>query len=143
MLLLMIALLQTPAESLTVTGLRAPVEIIRDRSGIPHIYAGNEHDLFFAQGYNAARDRLFQLELWRRSATGTVAEILGPGELKRDVVARLHMFRGELKAELAWYHPRGEAIVGAFVDGINAYVAETERDPAKLPLEFRMLGIKP
>src|SRR6476661_3006712 len=88
MLLLMIALLQTPAESLTVTGLRAPVEIIRDRAGIPHIYARNEHDLFFAQGYNAARDRLFQLELWRRSATGTVAEMLGPQELKRDLGAR-------------------------------------------------------
>jgi len=119
------------------------VEILRDRWGIAHIYARNEHDLFFAQGYNAARDRLFQLEMWRRSATGTMAEILGPRALKRDVGARLHMFRGDLKAELDWYHPRGEAIVNAFVDGINAYVAEVERAPAKLPLEFRRLGIRP
>ena len=136
-------LLLASTTTVPVPGLGEPVEILRDPWGIAHIYAKNEHDLFFAQGYNAARDRLFQLELWRRSATGTVAEILGPAELKRDVGARLHMFRGDLKAELAWYHPRGEAIVGAFVDGINAYVAETERDPAKLPLEFRMLGIKP
>ena len=138
-----VLLLFSPATTVPVTGLREPVEILRDPWGIAHIYARNEHDLFFAQGYNAARDRLFQLELWRRSATGTVAEMLGPQELKRDVGARLHMFRGDLRAELGWYHPHGEAIVNAFVDGINARVAETERDPAKLPLEFRMLGIKP
>ena len=136
-------LVLAPTTTVPAPGLHEPVEILRDRWGIAHIYARNEHDLFFAQGYNAARDRLFQLELWRRSATGTVAEMLGPRELKRDVGARLHMFRGDLKAELAWYHPHGEAIVSAFVDGINAYVAETERDPANLPLEFRILGVKP
>src|SRR5437773_2311550 len=128
---------------LRIEGLSEPVEILRDRWGVAHIYAKSEHDLFFAQGYNAARDRLFQLELWRRNATGTVAEMLGPQELKRDVGARLHMFRGDLEAELAWYHPPGPAIVNAFVDGINAYVAEAERDPAKLPLEFPLLGIRP
>lgn len=119
------------------------MEILRDRWGIAHIYAQSEHDLFFAQGYNAARDRLFQLEMWRRSATGTTAEVLGPRALKRDVGARLHMFRGDLEAELAWYHPRGEAIVNAFVSGINAFVAEAEREPGKLPLEFRRLGMRP
>ena len=103
------------ARTLTVAGLSQPVEVLRDRWGINHIYAGNEHDLFFAQGYAAARDRLFQFELWRRQATGTVAEILGPKELKRDIGTRLHMFRGDLKAELNWYHPRGEAIVTAYV----------------------------
>jgi penicillin amidase len=136
-------LLAASTTTLRVPGLGGPVEILRDRWGVAHIYAGNEHDLFLAQGYNAARDRLFQLEMWRRSATGTMAEALGPSELKRDVGARLHRFRGDLGEELRWYHPRGEAIVGAFVDGINAYVAETERDPAKLPLEFRMLGLRP
>ena len=104
-------------------------EILRDRWGINHIYAKNEGDLFFAQGYAAARDRLFQFELWRRQATGTVAEILGPKELKRDIGTRLHMFRGDLKAELNWYHPRGEAIITAYVRGVNAYIAEALRDP--------------
>jgi penicillin amidase len=132
-----------PATVVRVDGLTAPVEILRDRWGIAHIYAQSEHDLFFAQGYNAARDRLFQLELWRRSATGTTAEILGPRALKRDIGARLHMFRGDLKAELDWYHPRGEAIVNSFVAGINAFVAEAEREPGKLPLEFRLLGLRP
>ena len=91
----------------------------------------------------AARDRLFQFEIWRRQATGTVAEILGPRELKRDIGTRLHMFRGDLKAELNWYHPRGEAIVTAFVNGINAYVDEANTRPANLPMEFKLLGIKP
>ncbi len=131
------------ATSLAVAGLTEPVEIRRDRWGINHIYAQNEADLFFAQGYAAARDRLFQFEIWRRQATGTVSEILGKRELERDRGARLHMFRGDLDAELAHYHPRGKLIVESFVRGINAYIAETERTPSLLPLEFRMLGITP
>src|SRR5687768_7949703 len=129
--------------TLRVAGVSQPVEIIRDRWGVNHIYAQNEADLFFAQGYAAAKDRLFQFEVWRRQATGTTAEILGRRELKRDVGARLHMFRGDLDAELNHYHPRGKAIVEAYVRGVNAYIAETERTPALLPLEFAMLGIKP
>jgi acyl-homoserine lactone acylase PvdQ len=72
-----------------VPGLQEAVEILRDRWGISHIYAKNQHDLFFAQGYNAARDRLFQLEIWRRRATGTIAEIQGAKALDRDIGARL------------------------------------------------------
>ena len=124
-------------------GLSQPVEILRDRWGINHIYAQNEADLFFAQGYAAAKDRTFQFEIWRRQATGTVAEILGRRELLRDRGARLHMFRGDMDDELNRYHPRGKAIIEAYVRGVNAYVAETERNPALLPMEFRMLGIKP
>ncbi|HUA86139.1 MAG TPA: penicillin acylase family protein [Bryobacteraceae bacterium] len=133
----------TPAETIQVAGLSQPAEIIKDHWGVSHIYAKNEHDLFFAQGYNVARDRLFQLEMWRRQATGTVAEILGKRELKRDIGNRLFMFRGDLNQELNWYHPHGAAIIGAFVEGINAYIAETERSPALLPIDFKMLGIKP
>src|SRR5262245_59459358 len=131
------------ATTLNVPGVSQPVEIIRDRWGVNHIYAQNESDLFFAQGYAAAKDRLFQFELWRRQATGTVAEILGRRELKRDIGARLHMFRGDLDAELNHYHPRGKAIVEAFVRGVNAFIAETERTPSLLPIEFKMLGITP
>jgi penicillin amidase len=130
-------------DTLRVAGLRAPVEVIRDRVGISHIYAKNEHDLFFAQGYSAARDRLFQLEIWRRQATGTVSELLGKRELQRDIGTRLFKYRGDLATELARYHPRGAAIVGAFVDGVNAYVDATERDPSLLPLEFKLLGTRP
>jgi len=132
-----------PSEILTVPGLERPVEILRDRWGIPHIYAETERDLFFAQGWNAARDRLFQLEIWRRQATGTVAEILGPREIPRDHGARLFRFRGDMEAELRHYHPRGPEIVSSFVAGINAYIEGTRRDPSLLPLEFALLGIRP
>src|SRR5438067_1991782 len=131
------------ARPLAVDGLREPVDMLRDRWGINHIYANNEDDLFFAQGYAAARDRLFQFEIWRRQATGTVAEILGRKELKRDIGTRLHRFRGDLKAELNWYHPHGEAIVTSYVRGVNTYIAEALKKPEALPVEFSVLGIKP
>ena len=130
-------------QTLSADGLLAPVEIVTDRWGINHIYAENESDLFFAQGYAAARDRLFQFEVWRRQATGTVAEILGPRELERDIGARLHRFRGDLTTELNHYHDRGEQIVNAFVDGVNAYIDETAAHPELLPIEFELLGITP
>jgi penicillin G amidase len=120
-----------------------PVEVIRDNWGVAHIYAQNEHDLFWAQGYVAAQDRLFQLEIWRRQATGTVAELLGPAEIKRDIGTRLFQYRGNLDKELASYHPHGRQIIGAFVEGINAWVAEVRDAPEKLPVEFRLLNTKP
>lgn len=126
---------------LIMTGLEGTVEVLRDENGVNHIYAQNEHDLFFAQGYCAAKDRLFQFEVWRRQATGTVAEILGEAELKRDIGARLFKYRGDLTREFNHYHPRGAAIIKAFTDGINAYIEATEKDPKLLPLEFQLLGI--
>jgi penicillin G amidase len=137
---------RTPPAPETITlvpGLDRPVQILRDHWGVPHIYAETERDLFFAQGYNAARDRLFQLEIWRRQATGTVAEILGPREIPRDHGARLFRFRGDMDAEMRHYHPRGHEIIPAFVAGINAYVDQTRTDPALLPIEFGLLGIEP
>lgn len=131
------------ADTLHLAGLTRPVEVLRDRWGISHIYATNEHDLFFAQGYTAARDRAFQFEMWRRQATGTMSEVMGRRELARDQGARLFKYRGSLAAELARYHPHGAAIVGAFVAGINAYVDEAAHNPALIPAELRMLGIAP
>jgi penicillin amidase len=127
----------------TVLSLLEPVEVIRDKYGINHIYAKNEHDLFFAQGYCAAKDRLFQFEMWRLQATGTTAEVFGERELKRDIGVRRFKYRGDLTQELNHYHPRGQAVITAFTDGINAYVREALKDPSKLPLEFKLLGIKP
>ena len=129
--------------TIRLPGLQQPVEILIDRWGIAHIYAQTEQDLFFAQGWNAARDRLFQLEMWRRQATGTVSEIFGPRELERDIGTRLFKFRHDLTAELRHYHPRGVEIVDAFVRGINAYIDEANREPASLPIEFQLLGIRP
>jgi penicillin amidase len=153
LLLLLTSLFTTccyPQSSQTIrtAGLQQPVEIIRDHWGVNHIYAKNEHDLFFAQGYSAAQDRLFQLEIWRRQATGTVAELLGPQEVKRDIGTRLFRFKpnatpAELDKELLHYHPHGPQIVRAFVAGINAYVTEILKTPEKLPFEFRTLDTKP
>ena len=84
-------------DQIKIQGLLDEVTVIRDEAGINHIYAGNQHDLFMAQGYCAARDRLFQFEIWRRQATGTVSEILGPRELNRDIGTRLFQYRGDMK----------------------------------------------
>ena len=98
--------------SLKVPGLKQPVEIIRDKQGIPHIFAKNDDDLFFAQGYVMAQDRLWQLEMWRRWREGRLAEIFGPKAFDYDARARLMMFRGPWDAkEWTSYHPDAEAAV--------------------------------
>jgi len=120
-----------------------PVEVLVDKYGIPHIYAQTQHDLFFAQGYHAAKERLFQFEVWRRQATGTVAEILGERELNRDIGTRLFKFRKDINKEMAHYHDDGVEIVTAYVDGVNAYIEEARKAPKALPMEFGLLGIMP
>ena len=131
------------SKSIQLQALDDSIEIIVDAWGIPHIYASNEADLFFGQGFNAARDRLFQLEIWRRQATGTVAEMLGPRELKRDIGTRLFQFRGDMEQEMSHYHPHGKKIIEAYVRGVNAYIELTEQQPELLPIEFKLLKIKP
>ena len=119
------------------------VEVLRDKYGINHIYAKNQQDLFFMQGYLAAKDRLFQFEVWRRQATGTVAEIFGETELKRDIGTRLFKFRGDIKEELNHYHEDGYEIITAYTEGVNAYIQEMKNHPEKLPIEFELLDIQP
>ena len=131
------------ADTLRIKGIQKTIEIYRDQWGVSHIYAKNEADLFFAQGYSAASDRLFQLELWRRQATGTVADLLGKRELKRDIGTRLFKFRGNIETELNHYHPHGSLIIKSFVAGINAYIQEILKTPEKLPIEFKLLNTTP
>ena len=126
-----------------IDGLLDEVEVLRDNYGINHIYANNQNDLFFMQGYLAAKDRLFQFEIWRRQATGTVAEIFGDDELERDIGTRLFKFRGNITDELNHYHEDGFEIVSSFVSGINKYIEEINNEPNQLPIEFKILGIKP
>ena len=83
------------SKSQNINGLEEEVEVLRDDYGINHIYANNENDLFFMQGYLAAKDRLFQFEIWRRQATGTVAEIFGEEEFERDLGTRLFKLVGK------------------------------------------------
>jgi penicillin amidase len=126
---------------LKVPGLKEPVEVIRDQEGIPHIYAKNDEDLFFAQGYVMAQDRLWQLELWRRWREGRLAEVFGPRAFDIDARTRLTMFRGPWDAaEWTSYHPDAERLFTALANGHNAYLAA---NADHLPIEFTLTGIKP
>src|SRR6516164_4607167 len=128
------------AAPIHVPGLNAQVEILRDRWGVPHIYASNAHDLFFAQGYITAVDRLFQIDLWRRAGTGKLSEILGPSAIPRDTLARAVAFHGDWSAEWAAYGPDARAITTSFTDGINAYIKGLN---GKWPQEFQFAGYAP
>lgn len=126
-----------------VPGLEQRAEIIVDRWGIPHVYARTMEDLFFVQGFNAARDRLWQLDLWRRQGEGKLAEAFGPRFVDQDRAARLFLYRGDLEAELSSYHPRGKEILTAFTNGINAYIDLTRTREDLLPIEFKITGARP
>src|SRR5580692_11469741 len=108
--------------TLSVRGLQQSVRVQRDRWGVAHIYAANQHDLFFAQGFVVAQDRLFQMELWKRSGQGRLAEILGAGAVERDINARRLRYRGDPDAEYSSYAPDTQSILDAFTSGINAYI---------------------
>jgi penicillin amidase len=124
-----------------IPGLKRPVEVIRDKEGIPHIFAKNQDDLFFAQGYVMAQDRLWQMEMWRRWREGRLAEIFGPQALDYDARARLMKFRGPFDAkEWTSYHPDAERLFTAWANGHNAYIASHADN---LPVEFKLTGIKP
>ena len=132
------------AGELRFPALRAPVRVLRDRWGVAHLYARNPHDLFFAQGVVAAQDRLFQMELWKRSGQGRLSEILGPSALPRDVNARALEYRGDRQAEFKSYAPDAKVILSAFTDGINAYIAALQAPGGPgLPIEFQLAGFAP
>ena len=125
----------------SIPGLGEDVEVMRDPWGVPHIYAQNLDDLFFAQGFVQAQDRLWQMEMYRRTGEGRLSEILGPEALVHDRLARLLRYRGPwTDEEFASYHPEGRRILEAFARGVNAYVDHAGEN---LPVEFEMTGILP
>jgi penicillin amidase len=128
------------AEDIVAPGLQKPVEVLRDRWGVPHIYAQSMDDLFFAQGYIAAKDRLFQIDLFRRVGTGKLAEALGPSMVARDQLARVVAYRGNWDAEWRAYGPDTKRIAIAFTKGINAYIKSLG---GKRTAEFAIAGYDP
>jgi len=130
-------------DTIAIMGLRQPVEILIDRWGVPHIYAKNEPDLFFAQGFNAARDRLFQIDLWRRRGLGQLSEVFGPAYIEQDKAARLFLYRGDMQREWAAYSSDSAQVAGYFVAGINAYIDWLQKHPERMPFEFRKLNYTP
>ena len=100
-------------------GILEGAEILKDNWGVSHIYGETVEDLFFAQGFNAARDRLWQLDLWRKQGEGKLSESFGSRFLEKDRAARLFLYRGDLKKEFRSYHPDGEKILTAFTNGFQ------------------------
>ena len=90
-----------------VAGLKAPAQILVDVWGIPHIYADNEHDLFFLQGFNAARDRLWQIDLWRKRGLGLLAQDFGPAYAEQDKALRLFLYRGDMNGGVGVLRAQG------------------------------------
>jgi len=119
-------------------GLAAPGRIVVDYWGVPHIYAASARDAFFLQGYNAARDRLWQIDLWRKRGLGLLSASLGGSYVDEDRAARLFLYRGDMAREWAAYAPGAKAEVEAFVAGINAYVAQVRGGERPLPVEFTL-----
>ena len=126
-----------------VAGLNGPADIVIDHWGIAHIFAANIHDAFFLQGYNAARDRLWQIDLWRKRGLGLLAKSLGPAYIDQDRAARLFLYRGDMEKEWAAYAPDSRQWVTAFVDGVNAYVAQVQSGARPLPVEFKLTDSRP
>ena len=130
-------------ETISVPILHQPVEILIDHWGVPHIYAKNEADLFFAQGFNAARDRLFQIDLWRRRGLGRLAEVFGPAYVEQDKATRLFLYRGDMNREWASYSKDAREIATNFVAGVNAYIDWLNQNSERMPFEFKKLNYKP
>ncbi len=126
-----------------VPGLDTPVEILVDRWGVAHVFAGGQDDLFFAQGWNAARDRLWQIDLWRRRGEGTLSEVFGPDYVEQDRAARLFLYRGDMHAEWLAYASDTKRIVTAWTRGVNAYVDLVLERPELMPPEFEALDYQP
>ena len=126
-----------------ITGLKENVTITVDQWGVAHIRANNLHDLFFAQGWNAARDRLWQIDVARKRGLGLLARDFGPGYLEQDKAARLLLYRGDMAPEWNAYGPDSEEICTAFAGGINAYVDACDAGSIALPPEFLLLGNRP
>ena len=126
-----------------VDGLATAAEIVIDPWGVPHIYAGTHYDAFFVQGFNAARDRLWQIDTWRRRGLGLLSEVLGPAYLEQDAATRHFLYRGDMYREWLAYGSDAKAIATAFTNGINAYVRLIGEQPERMPPEFALLGYQP
>jgi len=132
---------QTDSATLRFAGLRERVTVRRDERGIPYIEAANLTDLCFAQGYVTASDRLWQMELVRRSMRGEAAEVLGSAVLEQDKMFRTYGFAQVAEREVAGASKEAREQLEAYARGVNAYTASL--DAKALPPEFQMLQFRP
>jgi len=125
---------------LVLPGSKAPIEILRDRWGVPHVFAADLHDLFFGQGFVHAQDRLWQMELNRRTATGRLSEIFGPVALDTDRATRTFGFDRLGREDWARAGEEVRAAVLAYTEGVNAFLTSPT---SRMPIEFTLLGHRP
>lgn len=131
----------TPVDGVVqVKGIKSEVEIYRDRWGVPHIYANTIEDLFFAQGYIHAQDRLWQIDLYRRLGSGTLSEVLGETPLEIDRFMRTIGIRQTAEKQVAGMDEDLRTVLESYAAGVNAFIHQY---PDRLPLEFTILGYKP
>src|SRR5437016_3929504 len=126
--------------SIRLAGLSAPIEVLRDAQGVPHIRAQNMQDLLFAQGYVTAQDRLWQMDITRRYAGGELAEVLGPGLVAHDRQQRLLSLQQVAQRSARQITSEQRRLFQAYVLGINTFI-EQHRD--RPPIEFAILGYSP
>jgi penicillin amidase len=125
---------------LAVVGLSAPVMVVRDAHGVPHITASGLDDLLLAQGYVTAQDRMWQMDMLRRFAAGDMAEVLGRGMLEHDRVQRILQIRASAEAALATLPAQDLHFLQDYANGVNAFLAASQDN---LPAEFRLLHYRP
>lgn len=126
--------------TVAVPGLSAPVEVVRDRWGVPHLFAQNERDLFFAQGYVHAQDRLWQMHFNRTVGSGRLSTLFGAAPLPADRYLRTIGLRRSAERDLGLLSAETRGFLEAYTAGVNAFLKSHE---GKLPIEFTMLGVKP
>ena len=125
--------------TLEVPGLNDTVEVIRDDFGVPHIYASNSHDLFFAQGYTHAQERFWQMDFWRHIGAARLSEMFGESQVDTDIFLRSLDLVGLASRELEMMDPRARQVLEAYAEGVNAYL-ETH-SPSEISLEYAILPL--
>ena len=126
--------------TIKLQGLAAPVIVTRDSLGVPNIAAQNSHDLFFAQGFVTAQDRLWQMDMTRRYASGDLSAVLGPEYIATDTEQRILGLRQVAEQTVTRMPPEERARMQAYADGVNAYIAQHQKT---LPMEFRLMTYFP
>jgi penicillin amidase len=121
-------------------GLHERAEVLRDTYGVPHIFAGDDHDAFFAQGYVTAQDRLWQMDIYRRAAQGTLAEVLGEPALEADRFMRTLGLGRAARLDLSVISPEARGVIDAYMEGVNKFL---QQHGESLPVEFTILGYRP
>ncbi|KFN01268.1 penicillin acylase family protein [Bacillus clarus] len=128
--------------TIKLDGLQHSVTVKRDGKGVPHIKAENAHDLYFSQGYVQAQDRLFQMDLSRRQASGALSEVVGEAAVDKDKLFRTLGLRRAAEASLSQYDGEAKYALQSFTDGVNTFIHETKEEK-KFPVEFTLLGYEP